>query len=46
MRKRYKNKKRTCALCKPYKRNWEMRWSKGDLVLEEKFIQEVKMIHI
>jgi len=26
MRKRLKNKKRSCALCKPYKRAWESRW--------------------
>jgi hypothetical protein len=26
MRKRYKNKRRSCALCKPHKRGWEERW--------------------
>lgn len=26
MRKRLKNKKTACALCKPHKRAWENRW--------------------
>lgn len=26
MRKRYKQKRRSCALCKPQKRGWENRW--------------------
>ena len=26
MRKRFKNKKRACKLCKPYKRGWANRW--------------------
>lgn len=30
MRKQYKNKKRSCALCKPWKRNWEKRWKIND----------------
>jgi hypothetical protein len=27
MRKRYKIKARSCALCKPHKRGWEGRWN-------------------
>lgn len=27
MRKRYKNKKKSCGLCKPNKRGWMLRWS-------------------
>jgi hypothetical protein len=26
MRKRLKNKKRSCAMCKPQKRGWDNRW--------------------
>lgn len=27
MRKRYKLKRRSCALCKPHKRGWDQRWT-------------------
>ena len=30
MRKQFKNKKRACALCKPFKRNWQNRWKEKD----------------
>ena len=30
MRKHYKNKKRSCGLCKPHKRGWSKR-SEGDI---------------
>ncbi len=30
MRKRYKIKSRSCALCKPHKRGWERRWNARD----------------
>ena len=30
MRKRYKNKKKSCGLCKPHKRGWTNRWSAKD----------------
>jgi hypothetical protein len=33
MRKRFKLKQRTCALCKPHKRGWEHRWTPRDLAL-------------
>lgn len=26
MRKQFKNKARSCALCKPHKRGWSNRW--------------------
>ena len=35
MRKRYKIKARSCALCKPHKRGWERRWSAKDQQLIE-----------
>lgn len=31
MRKQYKEKKRTCGLCKPHKRGWAKRWKLKDL---------------
>ena len=31
MRKRFKNKKESCALCKPHKRGWITRWDSKDL---------------
>ena len=31
MRKRYKNKKYACGLCKPHKRGWDRRWSAKEL---------------
>lgn len=33
MRKRYKNKDRSCALCKPHKRGWALRWRCGELAV-------------
>ncbi len=37
MRKRYKNKKRSCSLCKPQKTNGAIRWNKEDLFLLKEF---------
>jgi hypothetical protein len=37
MRKRYKKKNRSCALCKPHKMKWEKRWKFKDLLLLEEF---------
>lgn len=31
MRKRYKNKRESCALCKPHKRGWALRWRPREL---------------
>ena len=33
MRKRYKNKLKSCALCKPHKRGWAPRWRGKELAL-------------
>lgn len=30
MRKQYKKKKRSCALCKPHKMGWDNRWKKKE----------------
>jgi len=42
MRKRYKEKKRSCALCKPHKMKWENRWKKKDLDIIERTEKEIK----
>ena len=39
MRKQYKNKKRSCAMCKPHKRKWDNRWKvkeKDEMIRFEK----------
>ena len=33
MRKRYKNKLKSCALCKPHKRGWALRWRSKELAV-------------
>lgn len=30
MRKQYKVKKRSCALCKPHKKGWDNRWKEDE----------------
>lgn len=43
MRKRQKNKKRSCKMCKPHKMGWDNRWKYKDeerLKREEKEIKE------
>jgi hypothetical protein len=37
MRKRMKNKKRCCALCKPHKRGWILKYKKKELILLKEF---------
>ena len=37
MRKQLKNKKKSCALCKPHKRKWENRWTKKEQEELKKF---------
>lgn len=32
MRKQYKKKKRSCALCKPHKMGWDNRWKRKEKV--------------
>lgn len=44
MRKRYKLKKRSCALCKPNKMNWDIRWTNRDLFLLRAFEKERKQL--
>lgn len=46
MRKRYKNKKRACGLCKPWKRGWAKNRSAGELAMlheTEKLARELQM---
>jgi hypothetical protein len=40
MRKRLKNKLKSCALCKPHKRKWANRWKQKDLQDLEKWEKE------
>ncbi len=40
MRKRYKNKKCSCALCKPYKRGCAVRWKARELAQRKLFERE------
>ena len=37
MRKRYKNKLRSCAMCKPHKRGYENRWKPKEAALLSEF---------
>jgi len=41
-RKRYKNKKRSCAMCKPHKRKWEKRWKPKELAKLEQDEKEIR----
>lgn len=41
MRKRYKNKKRSCALCKPNKVGWSSRWKLKEEQKLKEFEKEV-----
>ena len=42
MRKKYKEKKRSCALCKPHKMKWVKRWKKKELDIIERSEKEIK----
>jgi len=46
MRKRLKNKRRSCGLCKPYKRGMDIRWKPRQLFLlkisEEEIAENMK----
>jgi len=44
MRKRYKNKKRSCGLCKPFKRGKTIRWKNKELQKLELAEKEIKNI--
>lgn len=37
MRKRYKNKKRSCGFYKPHKRKWQHRWKFKDHISQKEF---------
>ena len=37
MRKQLKRKKRSCALCKPYKVGWEKRWKPREAAKLKRF---------
>ena len=41
MRKRYRAKVRSCALCKPQKRGWASRWRARDLSMLEQSEREI-----
>jgi len=38
----YKNKKRSCGWCKPYKRGWEKRWKPREIQAIKTFQKEKK----
>ena len=42
MRKQYKNKKRSCAVCKPFKMGWQNRWK--DKEREKQELDEEEML--
>ncbi len=42
MRKRMKDKRRSCALCKPHKRKWGHRWKVRDLDFIVRSEREIK----
>jgi hypothetical protein len=42
MRKRYKQKRRSCSLCKPHKRGWDNRWTVKDRLLIERAEKEIR----
>jgi|GEM_PF-1098498 len=49
MRKKYKDKRASCPLCKPYKRKWSNRWKVRDLDFigrSEKEIRAVREIRL
>jgi hypothetical protein len=41
MRKMYKNKRRSCQLCKPHKRGWANRWKEKEKVELKRFTRAV-----
>jgi len=42
VRKRFKSKRRSCALCKPHKRGWAPRWKPRERSLIERTEREVR----
>lgn len=45
MRKKYKNKRRSCALCKPWKRGWMKRWKYKEETDIKEFEKTKKIIN-
>jgi len=43
MRKHYKVKLRSCALCKPHKHGWEIRWKVKELQVMERSEREMQL---
>ena len=41
MRKQLKNKRRSCAMCKPHKRAWENRWKPKERALSRAHAREI-----
>jgi ribosomal protein L44E len=41
MRKQFKKKLRSCALCKPHKMGWVNRWKKKDQSLQKAHQREI-----
>jgi hypothetical protein len=46
MRKRFKVKKHSCALCKPYKMGWDSRWNDRELKSLKEFEKEKKYLQL
>ncbi len=44
MRKRFKNKKHSCALCKPHKMGHDCRWKNKDLERLKEFEKEKALV--
>ena len=43
MRKQFKNKKASCALCKPHKRGWASRWKPAERAAQVAFERERRL---
>ena len=44
MRKRYKNKLRSCKMCKPFKMGWDNRWKPKEFQKLKDFEKEKKFL--
>lgn len=42
MRKQYKKKKKSCAMCKPHKMGWDNRWKHKEKIQQE--VDEEEML--
>ena len=43
MRKQYKKKLKSCALCKPHKMGWANRWKPKEQFLQKQAEKEIKL---